>query len=549
MNAIKKVFSFSLVAILLLSFFVLPVSAVVPFDISDSLYSSGMPDDEKITTDDGFVYFVNDDGSATICGVPEGVKNVLIPSKVDGYTVKAINSHCQRFSGGEDVDSLTVPDSVIYIGGYSMRAFNNATEINLPSSLIQIDDLAFFHDTAYYKNPDNWDNGCLYIGTNLVSMNENVPETLVLREDTTCIAKRPVYSYSPSMKHVILPDHYINGLNNLPLGSSVESAVIPGDLEVIPDYMFSGCSGLADLSIGSGIKTIGTAAFRGCSTLDEITIPNSVTTIKEDAFVNCENLKQIYIPASVSSIEEHALGYERYTYHDYIFSGEWITKYRLYLDFSICGVIGSAAHEYAQQNNIPFIATADENTPSVSSVDEACFGKLGDTDTNRKINIKDATAIQKHLANIQLLSENGLALADVNADGKLSVQDATSIRKYIAGIEIDDPVGETTDLRLFVHVYGKKGMEWNWTGDYDFCFFYYKEEFGDMIEYPGVVAEYDAIAGGWGAYIPVEANHIRFSFAEFHTIDMPMPSNDAMIGVPGESVGVYLYDCIWQEIK
>lgn len=549
MKAIRKILAFILVATMLMAVFALPVSAIVPFDAKvERLYKSGGLDDEKITTTDGFVYFVNPDGSATVCGVPEGVKNITIPSEVNGYTVKALNSHCQRFQGGADVDSLTVPDSVIFIGGYSMSAFKNATKISFPSTLIQIDDLAFFHNSAYYKNPDNWDNGCLYIGTNLVSLNQNVPETLVIREDTTCIATRPVYSYAPEMKHVILPDHYINGLNNLPLGSSVETAVIPGELEVVPDYMFNGCSNLKEINIGNGITNIGYASFRGCSSLDEIRIPDSVTHIGEDAFTNCDNLKQIYIPASVSSIDEYALGYDRYSYYDYI-AEDWKMKHSLYLDFSICGEYGTAAHQYAQKNNIPFIVSEGENKPELSSVDEACFGKMGDADTNRKINVKDATLIQKHLANIESLSENGMLLADVNEDGKISIKDATSIRKYIASIAIDDPVGKTTDIRLFVHVYGKKGMEWNWTGNYDFYFHYYNQEFDDMIKYPGIAAEYDAIAGGWGAYIPVEANYVNFSFGEFRTEHIPLPDNDAMIGVPGERVGVYLYDCTWQEIK
>ncbi len=548
MNTIKKIVSVFLVMILLLSAFVLPVAAYAPLDI-ESLYDSGMPDDEKITTAEGFVYFVNPDGSATICGVPDGVKEVLIPSEVDGYIVKAINSHCQRFSGGADVDSLTVPDSVIYIGGYSMSAFKNATEINFPSSLVQIDDLAFFHNTAYYKNPDNWDNGCLYIGTNLVSMNENVPEIFVLREDTTCIAVRPVYSYAPAMKHVVLPDHFVNGLGNLPLGTSVESAVIPGELGVVPDFVFAGCSSLTDVDMGEGITTIGEASFRNCSSLDEITIPDSVTAIKEDAFANCESLKKIYIPASVSSIDEHALGYEKYTFYDYLDTKEFITKYRLYLDFTICGEYGSAAHEYAQNNNIPFEASEIEEKPVISSVDEACFGKIGDTDTNRKINVKDATAIQKHLASIESLTEKGMLFADTNGDGVVSIKDATAIRKYIANMDIDAPVGERTDIRIFVHVYGKKGMEWNWTGNYKFNFHYYNEEWEDMIESPGIEGEFDAVAGGWGAYIPVDAKWVRFSFGEFRTVYMPLPDNDAMLGVPGESVGVYLYDCVWQDIK
>lgn len=547
MNTIKKIISVLLIAIMISSVFVLPVGAVSPL-IYDHLYDAGMPDDEKITTDKGFVYFVNDDGSATICGVPDGKKKVVIPSKVDGYTVKAINSHCQRFSGGADVDSLTVPDSVIYIGGYSMRAFKNASEINLPSSIIQIDDLSFFNDTAYYKNPDNWDNGCLYIGTNLVCMNENVPETLVLRDDTTCIAVRPVYSYSPKMKHVILPDHFVNGLGNLPLGSTVESVEIPGELGEIPDNMFSGCGNLVDAPIEDGITYIGKNSFAGCSGLSEIVIPDSVTTISEEAFINCENIKQIYIPASVSSIGEYALGYKRFTDYDY-FAKDWVTVRKLYLDFTISGEYGSAAHEYAQNNNIPFTVVESESKPTISSIDEACFAKIGDADINRNINIKDATTIQKYLANIQPLSEIGEELSDVNQDGKISIKDATSIRKYIANVEIDEPVGKSTEKRLFRRVFGKKGMEWTWTGDFKFYCFYYNEEYEDMVKYPGIAAEYNAIAGGWEAYIPVEAKYVGFNFGEFRTINMPVPESDSMLGVPGEKIGGYLYDCTWQEIK
>lgn len=58
----------------------------------------------------------------------------------------------------------------------------------------------------------------------------------------------------------------------------------------------------------------------------------------------------------------------------------------------------------------------------------------GDVNGDGKLNIRDATAIQKYLAKILELDENAVELADFNGDGKLNVKDATAIQKTIAGI-------------------------------------------------------------------------------------------------------------------
>lgn len=59
---------------------------------------------------------------------------------------------------------------------------------------------------------------------------------------------------------------------------------------------------------------------------------------------------------------------------------------------------------------------------------------LGDVNLDGKINIKDATAIQKHIAKLADLDDNNLKVADVNGDGKVNIKDATEIQKYIANI-------------------------------------------------------------------------------------------------------------------
>ena len=59
---------------------------------------------------------------------------------------------------------------------------------------------------------------------------------------------------------------------------------------------------------------------------------------------------------------------------------------------------------------------------------------IGDVNTDSTVNIKDATTIQKHLADIIVLNTYQLKLADVNYDDSVNIKDATFIQKLIAGL-------------------------------------------------------------------------------------------------------------------
>ena len=66
----------------------------------------------------------------------------------------------------------------------------------------------------------------------------------------------------------------------------------------------------------------------------------------------------------------------------------------------------------------------------------------GDADENGIVNIKDATAIQKDVADMTELTELGAYLSDVDMNGTLNVKDATAIQKHLAGINTGFPIGE-----------------------------------------------------------------------------------------------------------
>lgn len=66
-------------------------------------------------------------------------------------------------------------------------------------------------------------------------------------------------------------------------------------------------------------------------------------------------------------------------------------------------------------------------------VPEVSF-EMGDVNRDGKLNIKDATAIQKHAAKMIDFDAEQITLADYNADGKINVKDATMIQKKIANL-------------------------------------------------------------------------------------------------------------------
>jgi alpha-amylase len=66
----------------------------------------------------------------------------------------------------------------------------------------------------------------------------------------------------------------------------------------------------------------------------------------------------------------------------------------------------------------------------------------GDTNLDGKIDITDVTSIQKHLADISILSGDSLNVSDVNGDGRITIKDATFIQKFSLLMSDHAKVGE-----------------------------------------------------------------------------------------------------------
>ena len=56
----------------------------------------------------------------------------------------------------------------------------------------------------------------------------------------------------------------------------------------------------------------------------------------------------------------------------------------------------------------------------------------GDANGDGKVNVCDVTAIQRHVAEVELLTGACLFNADVNGDGEVTIDDATHLLRYLA---------------------------------------------------------------------------------------------------------------------
>ncbi|GHT48502.1 hypothetical protein FACS1894102_1710 [Spirochaetia bacterium] len=114
------------------------------------------------------------------------------------------------------------------------------------------------------------------------------------------------FEKNTKISSVILPDTITHIFSNYQhaafLGcTSLKSVILPKNLTVIDDFMFSDCTALTSITIPNSVTSIGNRAFGGTG-LTSIIIPNSVTSIGSGAFGSCRGLTSVTISNSVPSI-------------------------------------------------------------------------------------------------------------------------------------------------------------------------------------------------------------------------------------------------------
>ena len=182
------------------------------------------------------------------------IGEVTIPSKINingkDYPVTSIAS--EAFDG-EEITSVSIPNSVTQIGWSAFEHCKKLTSITIPGGVKTMGKMAFAN--------------CPQLAS--VTFMEGV-KSIGLRMFEDCIG--------------------LTAVN------------IPQSMTNLGERAFEGCTSLTTVHIPVGVAKIDREAFKDCTGLTSITIPQSVEAIEWGAFSNCSSLTSITIPQSVKSI-------------------------------------------------------------------------------------------------------------------------------------------------------------------------------------------------------------------------------------------------------
>lgn len=231
--------------------------------------------------------FYFDPTTGTITGYNGTDTVVVIPSKINGFTVETIGNTAFENSA---VTSVTIPASVTEIGSNAFAGCTNLTSVN-------------------YEG--DWSNLTIQSGNPAVQDAANAPlfDFEFTLDNTAAIVTN--YKYNGAAADVTIPSRY-QGKPVTTIGhaaffnSAVTSVTIPDSVTSISDDAFVNCPQLTNISIPNSVTFIGFSAFSSCTRLKSITLPSSLSFISGSLFSGCSQLTTIHIPVSVTSIGNNA---------------------------------------------------------------------------------------------------------------------------------------------------------------------------------------------------------------------------------------------------
>ena len=299
---------------------------------------------EKYCSYDGVLYTKDYEWLAccpaakTSVTIPNGVKCIIteafLNSQITSVALpESLTEISLRAFKGSKLKSIHLPRNVKYVGYDAFSGCGGFESISVDSG------------SSYFCAAD----GVLYNKdkTALVLCPVNrksltLPDTVRFIKDGACSETK--------LESVTIPDSvtdiYRCAFRNC---ASLKSVKLSKNIKSVGEFAFSHCTSLKKITIPGGVKTIGEFMFWGCTSLAGVNIGNGVEQIGKEAFFGCESLKSVKIPLSVTSIGDHALGY-------YYAQPSGSAAYKKYSDFTVCGVIGSAADEYADEEGHKFVA-------------------------------------------------------------------------------------------------------------------------------------------------------------------------------------------------
>lgn len=202
-----------------------------------------------VTESDEFIYYIDNNETATIVSYSGNATEVIIPGEFEGYPLKKISNYC--FGDNEKIEKVVVPEGVEIISWYAFFNCSNLVEVVLPESV---------HELDY---------GCFE--------NCHKLEKVTLPMKLTVISSN-LFSKCKALKHIEIPYGVTRIRMNAFAGTGIEKIEIPGSVKCIESVAFT-------------------------TPIGNITIPGSVTEIQEDAILT-DSPNDVTIISYVGSVAE-----------------------------------------------------------------------------------------------------------------------------------------------------------------------------------------------------------------------------------------------------
>ena len=178
-----------------------------------------------------------------------------------GENLRGINA--RTFENCRSLTTMTLPENLNAIGRAAF-AGSGLVEITLPSGLMSLNDSAFA--------------GCKSLAS-------------VILIDGLRIINANMFENCTSLTSITIPDSLGYIRNAAFAGSGLVELSLPSGLLTIGDSAFADCEHLSMLAFNDTLQSIGAAGFKGCKALSQVQLPNQLVTVGDRAFEQCDGLR------------------------------------------------------------------------------------------------------------------------------------------------------------------------------------------------------------------------------------------------------------------
>ena len=285
-----------LLALLLTLIMAVSVVSIVPtVSAEETVYTSG-----------DFQYVkLNDKNIKITRYIGEGL-DVVIPSKLDNYTVTRVGE--RLFYYNREVTSVSFPDSVKKLDPYTLYETSfKIKKVTFGKYVTEIPSFFLFSCygiKSYTIPPQVTKVGyrsfpkalkTLIIGKGLKIFGTSSIMGLSFPVEKFKVSRNNKYF---SSKDGVLYNKKKTKLIAYPGGKKTAKFTIPSSVKTVDDNSFAWHGYLKNVTFTKNIKKIGYRAFMDCHKLSSINIPKNITSIGIDAFYRCENVTKLTINAN-----------------------------------------------------------------------------------------------------------------------------------------------------------------------------------------------------------------------------------------------------------